>query len=303
MVGNPVYPFLRSVFGTDRLPDVQTTALLSHETITRSGVLDFLLFPWRIVMRPDLYDGWTASPGPMVLLLGLPGLVIGGAKARTLGVFSIVGGACFFFFQRFARYLLPFFVPMMVVAAMAGPRLDKLRRPVAALLLVSFGYGLAIGLAMMHFKLPVVIGVELEVIYLERRLERYEAFLWANRNLPDDYAILTLDPRSYYISKPTYQNFEVLRLLQDMPVDEQVAWLQARNIRFVFYPEAYVRESPVYVERGFAALLDTWRADADHFTLVQAFDLQRPGRDDTERVEIYEVVWVGDGEVTIDVGP
>lgn len=300
--GNPVYPFLRSVFGVDRLPDVQTTALLSHETATGAGLVELLMFPWTLVMRPEWYDGWTASPGPMVLLLGPPALVIGGAKVRWLGAFSIAGGACFYFFQRLARYVLPFFTPMMVVAAVGAMRLKRLRRPVTALLIFSFGYGLLLGTAMIHFKLPVVLGLEFEWRYLENRLERFEAFRWANTNLPEDATIMTFDPRSYYLDRPTYQNFEVLPTLAEMDVDAQVSWLYERGIRYFFYPEAYVTESPIYAERGFLELLDRWRTDSDHFRLIHEMELPRPHSDDIERVEIYEVLRGDNGEASGDVG-
>ena len=303
VVGNPVYPFLRGVFGSERLPDVQTTALLGHESIQGTGLLDFLMFPVTIVMRPELYDGWSASPGALLLLLGPPGLIIGGARARWLGAFSVAGGLCFFFFQRFARYMLPFFTPMMVVAAMASSRLGRLRRPVTVLLLFSFAFGTLLGTAMIYFKVPVVLGQELPAKYLARRVERYEAFLWVNRNLPETDTIMTFDPRSYYIIHPTFQNFEILRVLREMPIEEQVAWLQERNIRWIFYPEAYINESPVYRERGFADHLNEWRADTEHFRLAHSMELERPRADGVERVEIYEVLWTGPDGVAEDVGP
>ncbi len=303
VVGNPVYPFLRGVFGGERLPDVQTTALLSHETIQGTGPLDFLLFPVTIIMRPELFDGWSASPGALLLLLGPPGLIIGGARARWLGAFSVAGGVCFFFFQRLARYMLPFFTPMMVVAAIASTRLERLRRPVTALLVFSFGFGGFLGAAMIHFKVPVVLGQELPAKYLARRVERYEAFQWVNRNLPETDTIMTFDPRSYYIHRPTFQNFEILRVLREMPIEEQVAWLQERNIRWIFYPEAYVNESPIYRERGFADHLNEWRDDPEHFLLAHSMELERPRADGVERVEIYEVLWKDPDGAVEDVGP
>ncbi|MCH8204859.1 MAG: hypothetical protein IID09_06815 [Candidatus Hydrogenedentes bacterium] len=156
---------------------------------------------------------------------------------------------------------------------------------------------------MIYFKVSVVLGQELPAKYLARRVERYEAFLWVNRNLPETDTIMTFDPRSYYIIHPTFQNFEILRVLREMPIEEQVAWLQERNIRWIFYPEAYIDESPVYRERGFADHLNEWRADTEHFRLAHSMELERPRADGVERVEIYEVLWTGPDGVAEDVGP
>lgn len=303
VVGNPVYPFMRGVFGSDRLPDVQATALMTHETIQGSGPLEFLSFPWTIVMRPEWYDGWASSPGVLLLLLGPPGLVIGGSKARWLGAFSAAGGMCFFFFQRLARYLLPFFTPMMVVAAVAGTKLERFRKPVTILMVLTFTYGLFLGTAMIHFKVPVVFGVELSSKYLERRIERYEAFMWVNRNLPQSTTVMTFDPRSFYIDRPTFHNFEMLRVLGTMPIERQVAWLRARNIRYIFYPEAYVLGSPVFAARGFTDLLNAWWADEKHFQLAYEMEVARPRAEGTERVVIYEVLWESLNEAVADVDP
>lgn len=295
VVGNPVYPFFKNVFGANQLLDVQNPTLMTHYSTQGTGLIDVLIFPWTIIMRPDMYDGWTASPGPLLLLLGPPGLFLCGSRVRILGAFSIAGGACFFVFQRLARYLLPFFTPMMVVAACAAGRLDRWRRPITVLLAISFGYGLLLGAAMMHFKVPVVLGLESDVRYLENRVERFDAFQWVNRNLPKDATVMTFDPRSFYIDRPTYPNFEVLKVLREMPIEEQVDWLRERNIRYLFYPVAYMNESPGYAQGGYLQDVNKWRADTEHFELVHSMHMPRPDGSGEEVVEIYEVRGVGAG--------
>ncbi len=95
----------------------------------------------------------------------------------------------------------------------------------------------------------------------------------------------------------------LLRVLREMPIEEQVAWLQERNIRWILYPEAYINESPVYRERGFVDHLNEWRADTKHFRLAHSMELERPRADGVERVEIYEVLWKGPDGAVEDVGP
>ncbi|HIJ66100.1 MAG TPA: hypothetical protein HPP77_09130, partial [Candidatus Hydrogenedentes bacterium] len=290
LVGNPVYPFLTQVFSDGGIPDSDITALGAHDTIGVVGLKSFLMFPWDIVMRPELYDGWSKSPGGLVLVLGLPGLVVGGKRAGWLGAFSIGGGACFFFFQRFARYMLPFFVPMMVVAAVAAVRLKPLRVPVSALLLITFLYGLGLDAAAAHFKFPAAFGCESRDAYLERRVERYAAFQWANGHIdPAGGAVLTLDPRSYYLNVPTYQNFFALLEIRDLPLRTQLAWLQRRNITHLFLPVAYIEESPKYREWRLTTLVERWRADRRHFNRLKRFELPRPQGEGVECVEIYAI--------------
>lgn len=288
LVGNPFYPFFSALLGSGALPGRHVTALAAHESARDVGVFSFLRFPWDIVMRPQLFDGWTKSPGGLVLILGIPGLFIGGRRARWLGAFSGAGLACYYFFLRLARYLLPFFAPMMVVAAVAACRLTALRRAVTVVLIVLFAYGLALDAAAVRFKVPVVFGLEKRDDYLARRVERYAAFAWVNENVPCDQTILTFDRRTYYIKGRTYQNDEPLRRLRDQPVSGQAAWLKAHGIRWVFLPLTYIEESPEY-RAEILDMVNTWRRHRRYFVPAQSFDLPRPRAKGTERVEIYEV--------------
>lgn len=293
VVGNPVYPFLSSVFPDARVTDVQTTGLLSHETAKSASVVSFVYFPWDIVMRPGRFDGWQNSPGVMVLALGLPGLLVGGAAVRWLGAYSVAGGVVFYFFQRFARYLLPFFAPMMVVAALMRDRAPGMRKAISCLLGFSMVFGTVLGAAMVHFKVPVVMGLYGRDEYLGSRVERYPAFAWMNANLPKDAGVFTLDPRGYFIDQRTFQDVEILSSLAQLDDDETMDWFRARDIRYVFYPEAYVTESPIFTKPGFLPTIERWRADTEHFRRIQILSMARPRVGGAERVEIYEVLYDG----------
>jgi len=308
VVGNPVYPFLLGVFESKGLPVTQTTALGAHESIQGTGLAELLLFPWKIVMRPQDFDGWTKSPGGMVLLLGLPGLIFGGPKIRMLGLFSIVGGFCFFYFQRMARYILPFFSSMMVVAGSGATRIPRMGQAVRVLLTLSFVYGLVLGIGATHFKVGAAFGLKERRTYLAERVERYVAFEWANENLPSDARVLTLDPRSYFLRRPTYQNFEVLGLMQTLTPKEQLDWLESRGIDYLFYPSTYIEASRTFKEQGWNAVLDAWRLDRVHFKLERLLMVPVPrGGGEQERVEIYAIDYEGDSsrgrEGRRDAGP
>lgn len=289
LVGNPVFPFLSEWFPSHSMPHIAITGLGMHESVAQTGgnnLFALLRFPWDIVMRPGLYDGWSKSPGGLVLALGVPGLFIAGRRARQLGAYSIAGGVCFFFFQRLARYILPFFAPMMVVAAAAAVQSPRCKRGIAVLLLISFAYGLALHGAAVHFKIPVVLGMETREEYLTRRVERYGAFQYANEHLNTGGVILTVDQRSYYLDAPAYQNHWGMKRLCELPFDQQLAWLREHKIKYVIIPGTFLRESGAL--KDVESLLNQWRADS-HFHLLEELTLPRIKGAGQERVDFYEI--------------
>ncbi len=291
LVGNPLYPLLTGVFGDGGIPDVQVTAPLQHETARAAGVIDALTFPWRILMHPDQFDGWQASPGGLTLALGVVGVLVGGPVARRLGAFSLGGIVAIYMVQRLARYLLPFFMPLHVLSGVAVARLQPLRKPIAALLAFSYIYGLLLAAGMMHFKLPAAIGLESREDYLTRRVERYPAFAWANRNLREDATVLTLDPRGYYLRPHTFTNLAALARIANKSPEDQLAWMKRHEIRYILVPEAYVEASPVFREWGITPLIASWRSAPDRFVPVYDAPMADVRSGGVERVTIYEVVW------------
>ncbi len=288
LVGNPVYPLLTSVFGDGGMPDVQVTGLLQHETARSAGLVDLLTFPWRIVMQPERFDGWQASPGGLVVALGVVGVLTRGRMARWLGGFSLAGILTIYYVQRFARYLFPFFMPLHVTGALFAVRPGPLRRPIAGLLVFSYIYGLGLALGTTYYKWPVVLGLESCEHYLAGRVERYPAFQWLNAHTPEDATVLTLDPRSYFIHRNSFQNLAAIAQLKDKSIDAQWEWMKEHEIRYIFIPDAYVASSPIFRERGITPLIDAWRADA-RFHTVYSEDLPDPRSGGTEHVTILEV--------------
>lgn len=288
LVGNPFFPFFASLLGSGTLPHREVAGLGIHETAADTGLKRLLMFPWDIVMRPHFFDGWTKSPGGLALFLGIPGLFVGGRKARALGAFSLSGIVAFFYFQRLARYVLPFLAPMMIVAGVAASRLKTLRHLVVTVLVLWFGYALVLDLAAVHFKVPVIIGLESRKEFLEDRVERFPAFEWVNEHVPSNETVFTFDRRTFFIKGRTFQNDEPLRRLRDKPIEEQVAWLKANNIKWVFLPVTYIEESSG-LRSAFLDMITSWQRHRRYFTLEQALDIPRPRVGGTERVEIYGV--------------
>jgi hypothetical protein len=288
LVGDPFYPFFADAIGSGRIPHWDVTSIGSHSTLKDTGLLRLLMFPWDIIMKPHLFDGWTKSPGGLVLLLGIPGLFVGGKRARGLGAFALAGLICFFYFERLARYLLPFFVPMMVVAAIAACRMKGLRYVIGPVLAVMFLYGLTLDAGAVHFKIPVVLGIEETDQYLKERVERYPAFQWVNGHIPLNELALTFDRRTYYFRGRTFQNDEPLRRIRNLPLSSQVDWLKAHDVRWVFLPITYIEESPGCRD-AFLSMVTVWRHARRNFIPAHTFDLMRPRGPGMERVEVFEV--------------
>ncbi|MCC6154519.1 MAG: glycosyltransferase family 39 protein, partial [Candidatus Hydrogenedentes bacterium] len=287
LCGNPVYPFFSSVLGANAAPDIEVAAIGAHSSIQGSHFVQLIFFPWSLAMNPKHYGGWDTSPGVLWLVLGVLGMIVGGRGARMLGAFGGAGLAAIFFFQRFARYAFPFIAPLFAVAAVPLDTLPRLRNVVGMAMVVSFAFGLAPSMAVMTSKLPVVFGLQSRDDYLAARVERYPAMRWISQNLADDVTILSLDPRGYYFDRRTVTNFEAMKLISGMDYAGQHDWLRKNRVTHLFYSEQY-RQSPAFQATSVGAMIDGWRADTGHFTIIKQFDLPNPRVGGTERVEIYE---------------
>ena len=287
--GNPTYPMFASVFGVSGLVDDQTTPIGGHETVQRSRVFDAIVFPVDVVLRPWHYDGWTKSPGPAVLVFGAAGLAMGLRRTAPLGLFAVAGALPFYFFQRFARYVFPFYAPLFAVGGLSG----RAGRGVWAVALASMAFGLTLGAGMTYFKFPAAFGLQLRNAYLNERIDRYEAFEWLNARREAPGVVLTLDPRAFYIDRPTYANIYALAEIADASEEAQIAWLDERDVRYVFYPVAYVDESPVFAAHGLDALAQRWIGGGAGFEV--AATIETPRRDGSGN-EVTHILRRGDAE-------
>ena len=224
----------------------------------------------------------------MVLILGLPGLVLGGKRIWTLGAYGIAGGTVFFFFQRLARYMLPFFFPFYVAAGALLPRLGRLKTPVSILLCAAFAYHLGLHVAAMHFKVPVLVGRLTKAEYLRERVERYPAFEYANEHLADGN-ILTPDQRTYYLKMPAFQNHWAMLELAKQSPEAQRAWLHKHNIDYVLIPWTFLEASGA-IGPALTPMFKAWASDTPHFRVIGILDLPRTRGAGNDRVEFLEVL-------------
>jgi hypothetical protein len=293
LTGNPIYPFFDAILGRGRIVHWNVTGLATHSSASDIQWRRLLMFPWDIIMKPQMFDGWAKSPGAFVLLLGVPGLFVGGRKARALGAFSGAGVLIFFFFERLARYLLPFFIPMMAVGALAESKLKPIRHLVACVMFLLFAHGLALDAAATHFKIPVVFHLQEAEDYFKERVERYAAFQWVNGHVPYDETIFTFDRRTYFFHGKTYQNDEPLKRIASGPISEVYRWFVDNDIHWVFVPVSYIEES-AGLRSAYSELISKFRMNRNCFLPAYGGNIPRPHGVGTEWVEVYEVRFDGD---------
>lgn len=281
LVGNPFFPLLDGIFPARGIAHAATGS------VGEMGITHLLRFPWDLVMRPGAHGGWALSPGGMVLILGVPGLIAGTRRVRWLGLYSAAGLGAIYFVRPDSLGALPFLVPMMVAAGAATEASRAWRRPLAALLCFAFVFHPVLNIGAMHRRAPVLLGKETRTEYLRAQVPRYRAFEYANENLRDG-RILTPDPRTAYLLMPAFQNREELLGLADLPPEAQWAWLQENEIRYLLVPWTYLEESPDG-GRKLIALFRRWTDDGARFTRVRELALPRLDGPGLDRVEFYEV--------------
>jgi 4-amino-4-deoxy-L-arabinose transferase-like glycosyltransferase len=286
-----LYAYLPGDFSSPVHYLAERLGLLAAEPVNvgRSAAIAFVMFPWDIVMRPGLYDGWAYSPGPLVLLLGAPALLLGGKTAWRAGGFCIAGGLFIYFTAPAGQYFLPVIAPMMAVAALMLTQVPHpaWRKAVHVLVLAAFGLGLCYHGLNAAARLPVVAGSVDRSDYLAAHVPRHPAYAWVNANIqPSRGGIMSLDPNTYYFEFPVFTDFGALAELNGVPLTRQLSWLQDRDIQYVILPETYLEESNVMRELGIADLARRWANSENHFVPLHVFEFEREGGS-PERVVVY----------------
>jgi hypothetical protein len=138
LTGNPVFPFLRGLFGPPGgFLDAQ---VLQRLTGTGASLGEFIWLPWRITRYPERFveDG---SLG--IAYLALLPLTLLAVVRRVPGWISVTAAACLFIWFRTSQYLrflmpmLPLLVLTIGAGAVAGPGGKRVKRPAVVITVVS----------------------------------------------------------------------------------------------------------------------------------------------------------------------
>jgi 4-amino-4-deoxy-L-arabinose transferase-like glycosyltransferase len=207
--GNPVYPFMFSVFGgrnwSAHLADVYRASQMKFGV--GSGFYSLLLVPWTLTMYSGSFFDWNvvfASIGP-VFLVSLPmfaAVRFGRTKLRMLAVFLAASVIAWFYMTQQSRYLIP---AMAVGAVAVGALVDELRRFRVAriVLFAAIGIGVAFALCVNGYMASdEAQGLTDSDAYLVRTLDIYPACAYINENLPENAkVVLFADTRGFYCER------------------------------------------------------------------------------------------------------
>ena len=228
--GNPVYPFLYSVFG-GRYWNAENAAQYTRDQATlglAKTPVNLLLDPWQATMLPDaatFTEYYTFALSPVFAAFALAALLRGRRLSRTalhLLLFSAGVYAFWWVSVEQTRYLIPAIPALALVCAEVFDGLWQERGGVAkwgagAVVALSAGWGVYVagGLAFWGVRdfggrqvagaaWPVVSGQMSLADYIDTRLPGYgEAQRWINTNTPPDSKVALFDEvRGFYLDRP-----------------------------------------------------------------------------------------------------
>jgi hypothetical protein len=265
--GNPVYPYLNSVFqGRDFSPEAseRQLSLQYYKTIGDRSLDRLLLAPFVLTITPDAFRSGYLGP---VYLTALPfvWLVPLSRNARLLLIVALVSLPTWYFLYPRLRTLLPAIGAVSGAAAAAVLGLIRLHPITQGLAAASLAAWLLVSLAAngrYHLAaVPVALGLESQDSYLRRRLPQpdsqfhwYPDFVAVNQVLPRHATVLLWDTRGYYLDRPyVWANSVAQGLvppqLQRQPADLLPA-LRDRGITHVaMFPGDAPATSEVPIER------------------------------------------------------
>lgn len=211
-VGNPVAPYLASLFGSHgvRLGLAEELTRRLPEGAGVWGVARYILSgPLRATMEP-LGAGGYLGVGfllllPFVFLVPRPRP----AALAPIAVMGLSAVLCWAATVQVTRYLFPALPALCLLAACGGAALVRSASAVRAPLAVCLGWLLLHNvylfgvLAVTINPYAVSFGVETPESYLSRRVSYYPAAAWINVQLPETARILMIgEGRTYYLDRP-----------------------------------------------------------------------------------------------------
>ncbi len=213
--GNPVYPYLGSLFGTEDFS--LFSSIYFHGMGLPRSVWTFLGLPLDITFRPRYFDyhHWV---GPFYLLI-LPFAAYAAVKiksARPHLLFALLFTTFWYFTGQNVRYLLPTLPIYLLAGAMGVSAFQKTaNRQLLILKLLKISAVLLtmslLSLSVYHFRYQ--FRPLLRVWSMEKYLEKMERTIpvarWMNQHLPLASKILVLEePRLFYFDRAVVLDYD-----------------------------------------------------------------------------------------------
>jgi len=203
--GNPVYPFLPSLFGANNTNGEVQQILAIYGSGRGPG--DLLMAPWRLVSHGDRFEsGESLNPLPFLLAP----VILWRARRPGERQGLLLVAACWFVAWLNTAQIARYLVPIQPIAAalvadalvvLLGSTAFRRRLAVAACVLFAAFGTLATLLYDAQF-VPVVMGRETEQAYLGRTSWFYVVHQDLGRELPPGSRVLASEGPTYYLDVP-----------------------------------------------------------------------------------------------------
>jgi hypothetical protein len=244
LTGNPVYPYLPTLFGGRDLPDLSIfvpTPTGPSSIVTSRGdplltpgqffqyrhPLKLLVSPWTLSMDNARYRG---LPGPIFLgLLPAVLLCVRRFPARVkflLWLIPFLYTGWFFSYSMLRNVLAVLAilsVPTAMVFVSLGSQTSWSRRLMVYVLACWLAFSLIYNVVDARRALPVVLGWMTPEAWLswrlpmpDRKFDAYPAYQYMNQNLPPNSKVLLWESRGFYMDIPYLRVLEFMYGLADM---------------------------------------------------------------------------------------
>lgn len=263
LTGNPVYPFLFSVFGGRGWDEAG--AQMYRQAFTGFGAgrspADLLLLPWNLLAQGHRFidgDFLFGSAGPaLAALLPAASLRLRG-RGAALSVVVLLHTLVWFGLSQQTRYLLPVLALASVVVCAAVAREDPLARAARLAVLIAGGMSVYLAAALATPVFPLLTRQTTADSYIQRHVNSH----WVVSYLPPDARVLLYgETRGFYLRQEylwadvglstviPYSSFrgpeDMLRWMKDH------GWTVALiNRRFAAKDSPAVRLWDIAIERG-----------------------------------------------------
>lgn len=198
--GNPVYPYLSSVFGSDGPPVLRSSKRPLDWTAE-----DVLAAPWQLTMTPARFGGRSHQLGVLFLAL-LPGVFLIRRPKSLVPVLVVasVYAVAWFGLKQNIRFLLPV-VPILAILCMIVWQqmadVPRLGWAFVALLLSVTLFHSAIAMKRTLPNVSVAMGLETRDAYLTRHEPVWPIAKLAGKSLPPEVRVLSQEMRLFWFPR------------------------------------------------------------------------------------------------------
>ncbi len=288
MTGNPVYPFLYSIFGGKAWGAAGAEMYRQSWTAFGAGrtLGGFLMLPWNLLARGgEFIDGGIifGSAGPLLAAL-LPAAVMRlRGHGRTLAVAVLLYTLGWFGLSQQTRYLLPVLGLASTIACAAAVGADRIAKAARAAVLAAGAVSVLLACALALPTFELMSGAVDRDTHIARFVNSYEI---AERLPRDTKLLLYREPRGFYFAQQYMWADEMLSSVIPYEVfsspAEMLTWLKARGWQAALINWSFADPSKPGRD------LELWQ-DAVSGGLVRPFPGTAPSDASRTSVQVWEI--------------